>query len=104
MNFEQKTSFSYPSFTSSSSTLSTQISEFHENNESFLKNKDLALSPLNILDEIDESSYSESNSPRCQQFGTNIFYYSSRNDDGFDMSKIVDNSSMNPISIYFEDK
>ena len=99
MNFEQKTSFSFPSFTSSLSSFSTQISEFHENNESFLKNKDLALSPLNMSDEIDES-----NSPRCQQFSTNIFYYSSVNDESFDMSKAVDDSSLGLISIYFENK
>ena len=97
MNFEQKTSFSFPSFTGSLSSLLTQISEFHENNESFLKNKDLALSPLNISDEIDESSQSESNSPKCQQFGTNIFYYSSICDCGHDIPKIEDDLSLGPI-------
>ena len=63
MKFNQKITISFSDFINTSSTNSTQISEIQENDNSFLKNKDSALSPMNISDEIDESSQSELNSP-----------------------------------------
>ena len=103
MKFNQKITISFSDFINTSSTNSTQISENQEDDNSFLKNKDSALSPVDISDEINDPSENENNSPKCQQLSSNMFYYSSMSNNQDDISKAIENLPTNQITIYFED-
>jgi hypothetical protein len=77
--------------------------EIAENCYLAIKNKDSALSPVDISDEINDPLESENNSPKCQQLSSNMFYYSSMSNNRDDISKAIENLSTNQITISFEE-
>lgn len=68
----------------------------------FLKEKDLALSSLEPLDNLEEISDEKYDSPMYKQYNTNVYVLSSRNVTGYDLEEAIGTFNQNNIIIDFD--
>ena len=67
----------------------------------FLKEKDLALSSMEPLDNLDEITDEKYDSPMYKQYNTNVYLLSSRNLTGLDLTEAIGTIEQNNIVIDF---
>jgi hypothetical protein len=69
----------------------------------FLKEKDLALSAMEPLDNLDEIPDEKYDSPIYKQYNTNVYLLSSRNLTGLDLGEAIGTIGQNNIVIDFDE-
>ena len=93
------------------STMSTlRLKENKDDLFKFLIQKNMALSPIDISDEIEDSSSlssfslpSNSNSPRCKRINSNVFIMTTENEGGVNLEDAVNYLTKSRFSIILDE-
>lgn len=112
MSDYSKQILSYSKFKTLSTMSTLRLKENKDNLFKFLIQKNMALSPIDISDEIeDSSSFSSSsfslpsnpNSPRCKRINSNVFIMTTENEGGVNLEDAVNYLTKSRFSIILDE-
>ena len=110
MSDYSKQILSYSKFKTLSTMSTLRLKENKDDLFKFLIQKNMALSPIDISDEIEDSSSSSSfslpsnsNSPRCKRINSNVFIMTTENEGGVNLEDAVNYLTKSRFSIILDE-
>ena len=111
MSDYSKQVLSYSKFKTLSTMSSLRLKENKDDLFKFLIQKNMALCPIDISDEIEDSSLSSSsfslpsntNSPRCKRINSNVFIMTTENEGGVNLEDAVNFLTKSRFSIILDE-
>ena len=106
MSDYSKQALTYSKFKTASTMSTLRFKENKDDLFKFLIQKNFALSPIDISDEIEDSSFSLSlntNSPKCKRINTNVFIMTTENEGGVNLEDAVNYLTKSRFSIILDE-
>ena len=110
MSDYSKQILSYSKFKTLSTMSTLRLKENKDDLFKFIIQKNMALSPIDISDEIEDSSSSSSfslpsnsNSPRCKRINSNVFIMTTENEGGVNLEDAVNYLTKSRFSIILDE-